>query len=170
VKRSTNDNETHHRASMMAFLQEMAMTIIKGPVTTRLSSARLYRPHLRPSVRPSLYSKTSGQSHLAKRSHRRRVWTVPSYSPDGANVHSRLMHASMDPTRVHIRNGISIASAVFADRQPDHTSPSVAISRTRTSLLHTSILLLVRCKIVPNNLLNNLRALLSLRSNVKDSA
>jgi len=41
---------------------------------------------------------TSGQSSLTKRPHRyRRVCTVQSYSPRGANVHPHLLLASLDP-------------------------------------------------------------------------
>jgi len=38
---------------------------------------------------------------------------VQSYSPGCINVHPNLMHASLEP-RVHIPNGISIGSSVFA--------------------------------------------------------
>ena len=56
---------------------------------------------------------TSGQTNLTKRLHRHRTWTVQSYSPGGANMHPHLTHASW-ATPVHIPNGISIDSAVFA--------------------------------------------------------
>jgi len=40
---------------------------------------------------------TRGRSNLTKRPHRRRTWTVQSYSPNGANVHPYLIHASLNP-------------------------------------------------------------------------
>jgi len=44
---------------------------------------------------------------LTERPHRRRTWTVQSYSPANANVHPHPIHASLDRlTRVHDPNGI----------------------------------------------------------------
>jgi len=43
-----------------------------------------------------LYIITNGQSNLTKRPYRRRTWTVQSYSPGGTNLHSHLVHASLD--------------------------------------------------------------------------
>jgi len=37
------------------------------------------------------------QSNFTKRPHRRRMWTVQSYSPGGANVHPYLTHAFLGP-------------------------------------------------------------------------
>ena len=39
----------------------------------------------------------SGQSNLRKMQHRRRTWTIQSYSPSCANVHSHLTHAFLNP-------------------------------------------------------------------------
>jgi len=40
--------------------------------------------------------RTSGQSNMTKRPHRRRTWTVQSYSPGDANVHPpHVTHASL---------------------------------------------------------------------------
>ena len=41
--------------------------------------------------------KKVGQSNFTKRTHRRRTWTVQSYSPGGDNVHAHPIHASLDP-------------------------------------------------------------------------
>jgi len=40
---------------------------------------------------------TSGRSNWTKRPHRRGTWTVQLRSPGGANEHSHLTHASLDP-------------------------------------------------------------------------
>jgi len=45
---------------------------------------------------------TSGQSKLAERSHRRRTWTVRSYSRGGANVHPHLVHPTRHPHRAYL--------------------------------------------------------------------
>ena len=56
---------------------------------------------------------TRGETNLTKRPHRRHTWSVQSHSPGGADVY--LTHASLTGSnRVHIPNGISIDSAVFA--------------------------------------------------------
>ena len=40
---------------------------------------------------------TSGQNNLTEVPHRRRTWTVQSYSPGGASVHPHLIHGSFGP-------------------------------------------------------------------------
>jgi len=52
-------------------------------------------------VRRHTNNKTSGQNNLTKRPHRRRTWTVQSYSPSGANVHPDQLHASLDHSSPH---------------------------------------------------------------------
>ena len=42
---------------------------------------------------------TSGQSNLTERPHRRRMWTVQSYSPDCANMNPDLVHGSLGPPK-----------------------------------------------------------------------
>ena len=75
------------------------------------------------------------QSNFTKRPHRRRMWTVQSYSPGGANVHPNLIRCFLAPVRIHVPNGISIGSAVFAglttvtDRPTDHATPSATMGR-----------------------------------------
>jgi len=55
----------------------------------------------------------SGQNNLTKRPHRRRTWTVQSYSPCGANVHPHLTHASLGPSK-SIRQTASRSVQPFA--------------------------------------------------------
>ena len=57
---------------------------------------------------------TNGESNLTKRPHRRRTWTTQSYSPGCAEC-TPSNTCFPGPTRVHILNGISIGSAVFAE-------------------------------------------------------
>jgi len=42
-------------------------------------------------------SLTTGQNNLTKRPHRRRTWTVQSYSPGGVSVHPHVIRASLHP-------------------------------------------------------------------------
>jgi len=42
--------------------------------------------------------RTSDPSNLTKRAHRRRTWTIQSYSQGCANVHHHLTHASLNPS------------------------------------------------------------------------
>jgi len=44
-------------------------------------------------------NKTSGQCNFTKMPHRRRTWTVLSYTPGGANVHIHLIHASLSTSQ-----------------------------------------------------------------------
>jgi len=46
--------------------------------------------------------------------HHRCTWTNQSYSPGGANVHPPFNTRFLEPNRVHVPNGISISSAIFA--------------------------------------------------------
>ena len=39
----------------------------------------------------------NGRSNLTKRLHRRRIWTVQSHSPGGANVYPHVIHAFVGP-------------------------------------------------------------------------
>ena len=80
---------------------------------------------------------TSGQTNLTKRLHRHSTWTVQSYSPGGANMHPHLTHASW-ATPVHIPNGISIDSAVFAQltTEAPYTLQWAAHFSLRISLAH----------------------------------
>jgi len=86
---------------------------------------------------------TSNESNLTKRPHRRRTWTVQSYSLGGANVHPIYTPSNtcfLKPTRVHIPNGISIGSAALqgfrswqTDRQTDHATVTIGRIYTRST-------------------------------------
>jgi len=74
---------------------------------------------------------------LTKRSHRRRTWTVQSYSPGGANVHPYVVilpwtYPSPQPKR-HLDRFSGFSRVHDRDRQTDrqtsHVTPSVTIGR-----------------------------------------
>jgi len=81
-----------------------SVTARQSSIERQLNFAALNRGrHLCSAGRPSRWAlahilvlKTTGQSNFTKRPHRRRTWTVQSYSPGCANMHSRLIHAFLD--------------------------------------------------------------------------
>ena len=78
---------------------------IKATVVTKGSPLRVDN-HLR--VQSISY--IGSQSNVTNRPHRRRTWTIQSYSTGYANMHLQFLW----PTRVHNPNGISMGSTVFA--------------------------------------------------------
>jgi len=54
---------------------------------------------------------TSGQSNFDVRPHRRRTWTVQSYSPGGANVHPIYRKQKMVAMATSLRCRVSAVSA-----------------------------------------------------------
>jgi len=88
-------------------------------------------------LRHSVYSPkflTSGQSHLTKRPHWRRIWTVQSYSPGCANVNPDLTFASLDPPKSTSQTASRSVLRLLqgsrswqTDRPTDHATPSITI-------------------------------------------
>jgi len=78
----------------------------------------------------------SGQSNLRKMQHRRRTWTIQSYSPSCANVHSHLTHAFLNPPESTTQTASRSVQPFLqgslvwqTDRQTDHATRSVTICR-----------------------------------------
>jgi len=92
---------------------------------------------------------TRGETNLTKRPHRRHTWSVQSHSPGGADVY--LTHASLTGSnRVHIPNGISIDSAVFAQITTEGPWRSLYFSMSRP-FPHPSKLALCMWDLYPSN-------------------
>jgi len=77
---------------------------------------------------PSPHGVTSGQSNSTKRPHRRRIWTVQSYSQGGANVYPHLMHPQ---PKGHLGRFSRLGWAhTVTNRPTDHATWSVTILAT----------------------------------------
>jgi len=83
-------------------------------------------------------SSTSGQSNLRKRLHRRRTWTVQSYSPGGTNVHPHLTRTSLNPTESKSKTALDRFSrfsglTIVTDRRTvSNNRPRLRTMRSKT--------------------------------------